>query len=85
MKKILLIDREAFLNWYFDEDIIEDFFYSQNVLKSLINNGEFKINAAELLDGVGYIPRFLACKNQSVKIDEFEEIMLDQYDQIKFA
>lgn len=83
-KKILYIDREAFLNWYFDEDIIEDFVYNFGVIQQLKSEGSYILDAEELLSGVGYLPENLAIEGQVVLLDDNDEIDMSAYDEIKF-
>jgi len=83
--KTLLIDKEAFINWYFDYDITKDFFHSQGILQSLKDTGEFKINLQEILDGVGYLPESVVADGQEVILDNLLEVDMSEYDVIKFA
>lgn len=85
MKKVLLIDKKKFFNWYFDQDMIEDFFYSQGILNSLINKGLFTITADELLEGIGYLPEQVVAEGQNPILDDLDEINMNEYDEIKFA
>lgn len=88
-KKVLLIDRKVFLEWFFSDDIAKDFFYTQDVLSALINEGEFIITAEEVLDGCGYIPLWVVLESErdSVKTldDDSEDVDTSYYDEIKFA
>ena len=88
-KKVLLIDRKVFLEWFFSDDIAKDFFYTQDVLSSLINEGKFSITAEEVLDGCGYIPLWVVLESErdSVKTldDDSEDVDTSYYDEIKFA
>jgi hypothetical protein len=51
-KKILYIDRTAFLDWYFDHDTRKDFIDRHSVVSNLMMSGEFIITADELLSDV---------------------------------
>lgn len=87
--KVLLIDKEAFLEWYFSEDIAEGFFHDQNVLGYLIEDGVFTLTAEAVLDGCGYIPSWVVDKPQRDSVvlveDDSEDVDTSYYDEIKFA
>jgi hypothetical protein len=83
-KKILYIDREAFMNWFFDYDIIKDFVYTYGVIGELSTEGTFSITAESLLEGAGYLPENLAVEGQTVHLDDNGEIDMGAYDEIKF-
>jgi hypothetical protein len=83
--KKLLIDREAFLDWYFDYDMCKDFFNSHSVLDALKNNGTFKINAQGLLDSCGYLPSGIEAEGQEPILNDSDEIAMEEYDTITFA
>ena len=84
-KKKLLIDREAFCNWYFDNDICEDFFYRHDILDALKNDGVFKITLQEMLDSVGYLPSDVVAEGQEPILDENGEVDMCAYNVITFA
>ena len=84
-KKTLLINREAFLGWFFDEDMMESFFRDQDVLGELITTGKFSVTAKAFLDNTGYIPGNVVEPGQNPILDENEEVVLDAYDNFKFA
>ena len=88
-KKILLIDRAAFIDWFFDEDMIESFVGIYDVTSELSKTGTFTITAQHLLDTVGYLPEIVASQEQpnqdQVILDAYEEIDMEVYDEIKFA
>jgi hypothetical protein len=83
-KKILYIDREAFIDWFFDHDICKDFVYTYGVMGELSTEGTFSITAESLLEGAGYLPENLAVEGQVVKLNDLEEIDTNYYDEIKF-
>jgi hypothetical protein len=85
MAKTLLINRKAFLNWYFDEDMMETFFRDHHVLSELTSTGKFSITAQSLLDSTGYIPGAVVEKGQKPILDENKEVVLGEYDKVKFA
>ena len=81
----LLIDRELFVRWYFDEDIKKDFVYNKSVIEDLVSDGVFKVTAQSLLDEVGYIPMSIVSEHQeNVVLDEQGEVDMDAYTKIKF-
>lgn len=84
-KKVLLINKESFLHWYFDQDIIEDFFHRHGVFQSLLKDGKFELTAEELLDGVGYLPEQVVEEGQDPILDDDEEVEMSEYDEIKFS
>ena len=83
-KKILYIDRSAFLDWYFDYDTRKEFMDRHSVVSSLMTDGEFTITADDLLSDVGYLPAGVEFCGQKVKLDENDEIDMNAYDEIKF-
>lgn len=83
-KKKLLVDKEAFCNWYFDHDICKEFFNKHSILESLENDGEFKITLQEILDGVGYLPVGVIVEGQEPIVDENDEVCMDEYDVFMF-
>lgn len=83
--KTLLIDRESFCDWFFDQDIIEDFVSNYEVIQELIKTGKFTITANELISGAGYLPIHVAAEGQELILDEMDEIDMSSYDIIKFA
>ncbi len=85
-KKTLLIDKQAFCDWYFDNEICEEFFYRQNILQSLENNGVFTITLDNLLKKVGYLPDYVAAEGQNPILYENDNgnIDMEYYDVIKF-
>ena len=85
--KVLLIDKAVFLDWYFDEDIRKDFFNNEDVLRCLIEDGEFTLTAKAVLDGCGYIPSWVVAESQiaSAVLTDDEDVDTSYYDEIKFA
>ena len=79
-KKKLIIDRQAFCDWYFDQGICEDFFYNHDILESLKTNGVFKITLQSLLDNVGYIPVDIVEDGQNPILNEIGEVDTTEYD-----
>ena len=86
-KKVLLIDKQAFCDWYFDNEICEEFFYRHNMLQSLENHGFFKITLDDLLKKVGYLPEYVAKEGQNPILYDNDKGNIDMnfYDIIKFA
>ena len=85
MKKTLLINRETFLDWYFDEDTRQDFFKNFDVLDSLNSQGTFTITADSILDSCGYIPDHVVEDGQDIVLDDYDDVDTTQYDSIKFS
>ena len=83
-KKILYIDREAFIDWYFDQDMIEDFVDNQDVISELKEKGKFSLDINALLDNCGYLPENVAVDGQEVVLDKLGEIDTEYYDEIMF-
>jgi hypothetical protein len=83
-KKILYLDREAFIDWFFDEDMIKSFVYDQGVMRQLKDDGVFTLTIEEVLSGAGYLPDNVALEGQEVVLNEMDEIDMDHYDEIKF-
>jgi len=83
-KKILLIDKQAFCNWYFDYDICERFFKRHNILESLQNNGVFKITLENILKNVGYLPEDVVAAGQNPILNNNNDVDMNAYDIIKF-
>jgi len=84
-KKKLLIDREAFCDWYFDHDICKDFFYRHDILPSLRSDGVFKVTLQSILDDVGYLPEDVVAEGQNPIVDDRGEVKMGYYDSITFA
>jgi hypothetical protein len=84
--KVLLIDRESFIDWFFDEDMRETFVYDYDVASDLATEGRFSITAQALLDAVGYLPASVVSELQTeVYLNEDDEVDTDKYTEIKFA
>lgn len=83
-KKILYIDKKAFIDWFFDEDMIETFVYDQGVMSELKESGTFTLKIEELLSGAGYLPDSVASEGQEVVLDNMGEVDMNHYDEIKF-
>lgn len=82
----LLIDRHKFIDWFFDEDMIETFVYDYSVVDDLATDGSFSISAKALLDGAGYIPESVVSDLQKkVYLNEYDEVDTTKYNEIKFA
>jgi hypothetical protein len=85
MKKTLLINKDRFLDWYFDEDLRQDFFKNFNVLDSLNSQGTFTITASSILDACGYIPEYVVEDGQDIILYDCGEVDTTQYDSIEFS
>lgn len=83
--KTLLIDKNAFCDWYFDHDICKDFFYTNNILEDLKSEGTFAISLEQILESVGYLPSDVVAEGQEIIYDEMGEVDMPAYRVIKFA
>ena len=83
-KNKLLIDRQAFCDWYFDHDICKEFFERHNILESLENNGVFKVTLENILKDVGYLPEDVVAEGQNPILNDNGEIDMSEYDIITF-
>ena len=83
-KKTLLIDKNAFCDWYFDHDICKEFFERHNILESLENNGVFKVTLENILKDVGYLPEDVVAEGQNPILNDNGEIDMSEYDIITF-
>jgi hypothetical protein len=82
--KTLLIDRNAFCDWYFDYDTCKDFFNDHKILYKLKTNGSFSITLQNILNGMDYVPTSIIADSQRHIYDDLEEVFLSGYDTIKF-
>lgn len=63
--KNLIIDRLAFLDWYFqDVDITTD------VYTALLDAKKYTLNLEDLLESLGYIPEWVLVEGQQFEVDE---------------
>jgi hypothetical protein len=84
-KKTLLIDRNAFCDWYFDHDICKEFVHAHGIIQELKDEGTFTITLQDILNSAGYLPSNLASNKQEVVIlDELDEVDMSYYDKIIF-
>jgi len=83
--KVLLINKGSFLDWYFDQDIIEDFFDHHSVFRCLEEDGVFTITAKGLLDEVGYLPDHVVEDGQEIIYNHLDEVDMGAYDAIIFS
>lgn len=83
--KTLLVDRNAFCDWYFDYEVCKDFFYDQDILQELKTHGTFNLDLQKILDGMDYIPASVLAKGQDYTFDEWDELFLSDYENVKFA
>lgn len=85
--KTLLIDRWAFLDWYFSEDVMEDFARTHEIILTLKTKGRFWIRAEDLLKNCGYLPVDVVHESMAdgVKTDENDEVDTSYYTTYKFA
>lgn len=85
--KTLLIDRNAFCDWYFDHDICKEFVYAHNIIQDLKDEGVFTITLESILDSAGYLPTNLVSSKHEeiIVLDELDEVDISYYDKIIFA
>lgn len=83
-KKILYLDKDSFVDWFFDEDIIETFVHDQGVMSELKESGTFTLKIEELLSGAGYLPDSVVSEGQEVVLNDMDEVDMNHYDEIKF-
>lgn len=84
-KKKLQLDREAFMDWFFDYETRKTFFDDHNVMDALSNDGVFKINAKDLIANCGFLPANVVAEGQEPILDEWDEVDIMAYDTITFA
>ena len=77
MTKTLLIDKQAFIDWYFDHDICKEFFNRHDILESLTDKGVFTITLQHILDSVGYLPADIVAEGQEPMLDDNDEIDIE--------
>ena len=80
----LIINKEAFISWYFDYDICKEFFYRHDILGELKQNGTFSVSLQDILDSVGYLPEEVVAEGQDVELDANDEVAMSYYDEIVF-
>ena len=83
-KKTLLIDKDAFCDWYFDHDICKEFFDRHDILESLTDKGVFTITLQHILDSVGYLPADVVAEGEEPMLNESDEVDMSLYDTITF-
>jgi len=64
--KTLLINRLAFLDWYFSDNIN----FTDNVYISLLQEGKYEIDIQELLESTGYISEHILESGQEYELYE---------------
>lgn len=84
-KKVLLINKEAFMKWFWDYDMSKTFFNDYNVYAKLLEHGVFMLTLDDLILNCGYIPSNVVADGQEPILDEKDEVVQDEYDVIKFA
>jgi len=83
--KTLLVDRNAFCDWYFDYEVCKDFFYDQDILQQLKTHGTFNLDLQKILTGMDYIPANTIAEGQNYTFDDWDEIYLSDYENVIFA
>ena len=84
MTKTLLIDKQSFIDWYFDHDICKEFFDRHDILESLTNDGVFTVTLQHILDSVGYLPADVVAEGEEPMLDDSDEVDMSLYDIITF-
>ncbi len=84
-KPVLNIDREAFIDWVFDNDDKKEFFNTYGVGLCLRVKGVFKITAEQLLDDAGYLPEHIVADGQEIHLNEDGEIDIEAYEKVQFS
>lgn len=85
MRKVLLLNRAAFIKWFFDWDIMSSFCDDYGVIQHLVNTGKFQLTAEQILEGVGYLSEEVVEDGQDIIRDEFGEVDMSAYDEIIFS
>ena len=76
--KELLVNQDAFIEWYFDYDMQNSFFYWNSILDKLKKNSQFSVTTQQLLDECGYIPESILIEGQNpILIDD--EVDMSKY------
>ena len=84
-KKKLLLDREAFIEWFFDYEICKTFVDDHGVIRALITDGKFTLNAKDLIANCGFIPEGVVAEGQEPILNDSGEVDICEYDVITFA
>jgi hypothetical protein len=84
-KKKLLLDREAFIDWFFDYDMCKSFVGDYGVFMALITDGKFTLKATDLIANCGFIPEGVVAEGQEPILNDSGEVDICQYDVITFA
>ena len=82
--KTLFIDRQAFCDWYFDNDICKEFFNDHDILNTLKTEGKFSITLEDIFSNCGYLPVNIVAEGQKPILDESSEVDVFAYDKIIF-
>lgn len=85
--KTLLVDKWAFLDWYFTDDVMKDFAKDHEIPHQLFIKGRFWIRIDDLINACGYLPLGVVhhSMRDSVKVDEDKEVDLSYYTTYKFV
>lgn len=65
MKKILKIDKEQFIYWYFDSDSID--YIKEDTINNLLRKGYSHITMTSILNNIGYLPIRLIINKKDIK------------------
>lgn len=85
--KTLLIDKAAFLDWYFSADVMRDFARDHAIPLVLLTKGRFLIRAEDILKNCWYLPVDVVHKSMadSVKTYDSDEVDTSYYTIYKFV
>ena len=83
--KELLVNQDAFIEWYFDYDMRKTFFSDNSILENLKSNGKFSITIQQLLDEVCYLPESVIIEGQNPILIECGEVDTSQYKSFKLV
>ena len=67
--KTLIIDRLAFLDWYF-----QDIDLTNDVYIDLLSKKEYTLKLEDLLNSIDYIPTWVLVEGQQFEMDENEDV-----------
>ena len=74
-KPLLRINRKRFVEWYYDKDTAKD--VADNVIQSLIVDGNYEISMEDIWQHLGYINKDLIINQEDINKDD-----IDNHDEI---
>ena len=69
----LLINREAFLDWYFSDGID----ITANVFDALLTDGKYELDIQELLESVGFVSEHILETGQEYELYENGDVNIE--------